>query len=586
VALSAVLDINEETTNPVAIPRKARETRPRLAQVLTASVTTLVAIVLRWGYTFGYFDQTVLSVRGIALADPHGFRSDWFTQSVPQPHWFFDVVTYIGERIGLLPWVYLAYWLAGIVAFGTGAVWLAERFLPGRRTAAALIGPLVVLAPQAVLGSSGPLVWFAIPNMLGGCLAFLALSALLTGRFRIAVLAALVAGVVHVQHGANLAAVLMVAALLPHGWSRRQRFVLVGTALTLFAGAEVVALWRHLQPNGPEWLQACRDLIPYHCYAPSWRLPYLISGALIVVMAGVFIWAARDRLRAVVPAVALPVAALVVGIAAERFGWGALGRLAQTYNVHRFVTLVVPFGAAGVLILGDRLARNHPARVRRAALGAVVGALVFVWSSTTENPYSRQLIDRPSLLAAALALAVAVWIAGWAPSRLSLRPPAVVALIAALVPGVAMGASQGTFGRVGIDTSVGGIRAAVAVGRAVPETAVIAAPPEIYWLRLLSRRAVVADCKAGPYGGEAWLEYMRRVEALGGCQGSPSHFADLTTDQIEALRGRYGVTHVLLYGNDPKIGYARAHWSLVLDAPPVDSLYLQDGWALFDMERP
>jgi len=561
-------------------------------QVLAASATTLVAILVRWGYTFGYFDQTVLSLRGIALADPHAFRSDWFTQSVPQPHWFFDIVTYLGERVGLLPWVYLAYWLAGIVAFGTGAVWLAERFLPGRRAAAALMGPLAALAPQAVLGSSGPLVWFAIPNMLGGCLAFLALAALLTGRFRIAVLGALVAGVVHVQHGANLAAVLMLAAAMPGGWSRRQRFTLFGVAVTLLAGAEGVAVWRHIQPNGPEWLQACRELIPYHCYAPSWRLPYLMSGTLIVAMAGVFAWLARDRIREVVPAVVLPVAALVVGVTAERYGWGALGRLAQIYNVHRFATLVVPFGAVGVLVLGDRIGRNHSSRWRRTALGALAGAFVFVWSSTTENPYSHRLIDRPSLLALALAVAVAVWVARWGNpaeggrSRLSLRPPVAVALVAALLPGVISGAAQGAFGRVGIETDIGGIRAAVAIGRAVPDTAVIAAPPEIYWLRLLSRRAVVADCKAGPYGGEAWHEYMRRLDALGGCDGEPSHFADLTADQIEALRGRYGVTHVLLYGNDPKIGYARAHWSLVFEAPPENSLHLQHGWALFDMEQP
>src|SRR5438552_6093798 len=107
-------------------PAAARRHR---VEILAACTTTLLAIVARWGYSFGYFDQTVLSVRGIALAD-HTLRSDWFAQSVPQPHWLFDVVTFVGERLGLLSWVYLAYWLAGIAVFAVAAVWIGERFLP------------------------------------------------------------------------------------------------------------------------------------------------------------------------------------------------------------------------------------------------------------------------------------------------------------------------------------------------------------------------------------------------------------------------------------------------------------------------
>ena len=559
----------------------------QLIDVLTASVATLLAILLRWGYSYGYFDQTVLSVRGIALADPRALRGDWFTHSVSQPHWLFDAVTYVGERFGALPWVYLAYWFTGIVVFSVAAVWVAERFVPGRRGAAALIGPLVALAPQAILGSSGPLVWFAIPNMLGGCLAFLALAALLTGRFRIAVVGALLAGLVHVQHGANLAAVLMVAAFIPGGWTRKQRVVLAGTAVALLAGALAVAIWRQLEPTGPEWLETCENLIPYHCYAPSWHAPYLISGGLVIALAAAFIWYARDRLSAVIPAVALPTAALVVGVAAERFDWGALGRLAQTYNVHRFVTLVVPFGAAGLLIVGSRLARNQSTRVRRALAGAIGGGVVLIWSMMTEDPFSRSLIDRPSSLAVALAIGVAVWVgtSGGSPRQrgASLRAQSVVAVTAALMPAVLMAASSGTFGRVGYDSSLAGVRAALDIGRTVQEHSVIAAPPEIYWLRLISRRAVVADCKAGPYGGAAWHEYMIRLDALGGCVGSSSNFPVLAPEQVEELRSEYGATHVLLYGNDPKIGYARTHWRLVYEAPPQSYLYMHSGWLLFEM---
>ncbi len=591
MALSGLVLETRERVVPAFPGRdKAVGTRQPGFEILAASAATLVAILLRWGYSFGYFDQTVLSVRGIALADPHALRGDWFTHSIPQPHWFFDIVTFVGERLGALVWVYLAYWIASVVVFGVAAVWVAERFLPGRTGAAPVIGVLAVLAPQAILGSSGPLVWFAIPTMLGGCLAFLVLSALLTDRFWVAVVGALLAGMVHVQHGANLAAVLLVAALISKAWNRKQRAVAAATGLALLAGAQAVATWRHIESGGQEWLEACREVIPYHCYAPSWNTPYLVSGGLVVLMAGAFIWCARDRLRMVVAAVALPTTALVVGVVAERFEWGILGRLAQMYNVHRLVALVVPFGAAGLLILGDRLARIRPTPLRRAGLGALGGVVVLLWSTSTENPFGHRFVDRPSLLAVILSLAVAVWIArprataAAGGGRFVLRPAVAVAVGVALLPAVLVGSSEGAFGRVGPDTSVGGIRAAVAIGRTVPETGVIAAPPEIHWLRLLSRRAVVADCKAGPYGGAAWHEYKRRLEALGGCGRPSPRFRGLSVDQIEGLRAKYGVTHVLLYGDDPKVGYARSHWRAVYDAGPQDSLYMQHGWTLFELE--
>jgi len=62
----------------------------------------------------------------------------------------------------------------------------------------------------------------------------------------------------------------------------------------------------------------------------------------------------------------------------------------------------------------------------------------------------------------------------------------------------------------------------------------------------VARRAVVADCKAAPYGGALWEEYRRRLHALGdGCTSGPG-FESLTPGQVEALRGSYGVTFACL----------------------------------------
>ena len=155
-----------------------------------------------------------------------------FARTVPQPHWLFDVVTFLGAKLGVLPWVYLIYWLAGVAAFAVGSVWLTQRFLPGRPALAAALGPLVVLGPATILGSTTPLLWFADPHMLGGCLAFLALCGLPTDRWRAASLAALAAGAFHIQHGANLAPVLLLTALLATKAAPRRRLMLAATALS------------------------------------------------------------------------------------------------------------------------------------------------------------------------------------------------------------------------------------------------------------------------------------------------------------------------------------------------------------------
>ncbi|HET9772011.1 MAG TPA: hypothetical protein VFS16_14050, partial [Acidimicrobiia bacterium] len=269
---------NTRTTEPARGLRTAH-------YVLLATATTTLAIVLRSGYTFGLFDQIVYAVHGIALADPTAFANDWFARSVPQPHWLFDALTYLGARFDVLPVVYLVYWLAGIAVFAVGSVWLVDRFLPGRRSLSLALGPLVALGPAGALGSTTPLLWFADPHMLGGCIAFLALAAILTGRWRWAAVAALAAMAVHVQHGANLAPVFLLAAVLGKAEPPRQRWLLAGTAAGLLATAPLIAVWRGIETGGDEWLTICRDIIPFHCYAPSWSAGILAGGAAVIALA-------------------------------------------------------------------------------------------------------------------------------------------------------------------------------------------------------------------------------------------------------------------------------------------------------------
>jgi hypothetical protein len=569
------------TTRTVATPAPAGKPRKLHLWSLVAGVSATLACLLRYGYQFGFMDQTVLSPRGIAQADPGAHANDWFARSVPQPHWLFDAVTWAGERLGALPWVYLAYWLAGLLAFGVAAVWLTERFLPGRPWLASLLGPLVVLGPEKVLGSTTPLLGLAIPHMLGGCLAFMALSGLVTGRWRAAAGAGLLAGAVHVQHGANLAPVFLAAAALAAGASRRHRLLAAGVGVILVAAAPAVAGWRGLHASGNDWLQTCQRMIPYHCDATTWPLTYVASGGVVLALALGLAVALRTHWRTLGPAVVLPGLGLAVAVVAEWAGLGELGRLAQRLNVHRLATFAVPFAAFGLLFLVAR-----PVRPRRLLWAVVCGGTVLVWSTMTSSVFSGAW-SRPDLFLDALGvgLALALWVArsnSAAPAD-SRRRILVVALVVGL--GLLLGSAQGKLGRLGYDRSNPAIDAALSVGEDLPEDAVIAAPPGIFWLRAVSRRAVVADCKAIPYGGKPWQEYQARIEALGGrgCKPRSAEFAHLTPAAVESLQPRYGVTHVLLYPDDPKAAYARQHWRLVHQVGPRPFPFLERGWLVFEL---
>lgn len=119
---------------------------------------------------------------------------------------------------------------------------------------------------------------------------------------------------------------------------------------------------------------------------------------------------------------------------------------------------------------------------------------------------------------------------------------------------------------------------------ALPEDAVIAADPKIFWLRSASRRAVVADCKSIPYGGDVWDEYVARIEDLGGyCTAESDKFAGLTVADVDALRERYWVTHVLLRGRDPKVAAVPGHWRLAHRVEPRAHPSMTQGWVVFEI---
>ncbi|MDQ1501459.1 MAG: hypothetical protein QOI86_4799, partial [Actinomycetota bacterium] len=557
---------------------------------LAAAITTLVGTLVRFGYGFGMEDQAVIALKGVARADPAAFVGDWFTHHVPQPHWLFDLVTFIGERLGVLPLVYLAWWAASLLAFGLASVWLSRRFIPERPWLALLVGPVLALGPQTALGSGTALWGFALPQGLGACLGFLTVAALVTGRWRAAVVAAVLTALAHVQHGADLGPILLATAALATLRPRRHRLALAGVGAALVAQAGLVGHLRGIDNGGAGWLDACRLAIPFHCDANTWPPGVFVGGAVVVGLAVAFAVAQRRDWRILLPAVGLPAGALLTAAIADRLDLPVVGHLAQQYNVYRLAGLVLPVAAFALIWLAARLWRGE----WTPRLAAAVTFLWAVWLTLPDAAFhqgTRNSAVAVVLLVAALgALTFRSGPAGSEAATTRAGGPAVARF--ALVPLLLLAGCVAGSGlppiHFGYDRSDPGVAAALAIGGATEPGAVIAADPAVYWLRAVSRRAVVAECKGIAFGGDAWTEDAARIEALGGwaCTPGPRRFAGVTLEGVEALHDRYGVTHVLLAGDDPKLPYAKAHWSLVVQTGPRAYPLMESGWWLFRIAGP
>jgi hypothetical protein len=93
----------------------------------------------------------------------------------------------------------------------------------------------------------------------------------------------------------------------------------------------------------------------------------------------------------------------------------------------------------------------------------------------------------------------------------------------------------------------------------VPPGAVLVIPPEAVQLRMATKRAVVVDCKYGPYGGDAWREFKERLEAVGGigqCLSTEPAYDALTGDHLAAVARQYGAQYIVI--NSENVAQATA----------------------------
>jgi hypothetical protein len=575
----------------------------RRALTVECTLATLVALHLRYPYTYLTGDQLLLSLKGSSWADPSAFKGDWFNGNAPQPHWFFDIWTYLGQLLGLLPWTYLLWYLVSVAVFGYATARLAEVWLPdSRRLLAIAIGPLVVLGPLWILGTATPLYATALPHVMGGSLAYLALVAIIVRSPRLAVVASLAAGIAHVQFGAMLVPIIVVAAVLWTGLTKRLRYELFGTAVTLTVLAYVVTKVRGTTASKTDYLAICQGWRNYHCFAAEWDRGAIIAGFAGCALA-MFIVVNRWRnWRSVAPVIVMPVVGTVLGVIADRKDVPVFGELARTTNVYRLAALVVPLAVwALVGAAGDKL----------PLVGRLIVAVPLVFCCSR---FLREVF------------------ASWGQlERSSHFWPVVIGCGAALLtivpsrhrggehlPRDRVGRGRGVCPRLDIVLVVGFLvviaSASIALRRnGVAELPKVTDPPGAFahfaseagarfppgttmlvpaswegW-RLWSRQPVVVDCKGLPYGGPPYHEWLRRAVDFyvsAGGTGCVDEWQLLTLRDIQRLSRKYDAPVAVFFQGDPKLSAARsAGWPAVFDSSESGDRADLGDYAVFRVPR-
>lgn len=528
---------------------------------------------LEGGYTAGAGDHYVLSTLGLHWADPSRYAGDWFMEAAPQPHWFFDTLTYVGSSTGALSLVYFLFWCFGLGAFALGATFLSRMWTPQAPWFFSIAtAAIAALSPWSIVGTGSGMIPMAIPAVVSAHLVFLFIAAAITGREKWMLAAALVTAVVHVQQGAVVA--VMLAALGLVQFIKTRTFP-KATALTLLATAIIVLgglMARPVAANRDDFIEICNTVITYHCAAQYWAPATIVIALSVIGLAlCTVLYLPRNDRMVWGAVVGLPIVGLLLGLAANVMTMPVFGELAQGLNVYRLGALILPFavmalllpvfklgkqnlvGAGTVLILGWIYLLDQGWQIRQPLTAAFIGFFLIVGLAAVAVRSYRPALTK--LATRVGALAIILLFLGSAVTSGMITPRG---LHATFIPDA--------------DIREWG----AAVENVVPEGESLLASPLATYVRGTTFRGVIADCKNVPYGGEPWAEWQERIDDLGGmsqCAPPDANFYNaLTAQQLDRAARKYGVSYLVVEGGQAaRIPELRElGWSTVME--PVNSL--------------
>jgi len=337
-----------------------------------------------YGYSSGLNDHSVLSLHGLQMADPTKFVNDWFMNSAPQPHWLFDLVTYVGVVTNSLSISYFLYWLTGLIVFGYATVILARRWTPQYPMAATLsVTVIIALLPWNVVGTGSTMIAQALPTVLAGHLVYLGLALLLTERYRALPFVAGAVALVHVQQGAVIAIMMAATAVLRLVVDRRLNWSLLLATAAAVAGTALGLVIRPVAANLSDFVVVCNTIIPYHCAAQTWGIRGLLAFAGIIGLSFLtFLLVKKGNRSNWLGSLGLAAFGLLAGMTANALSVPVFGELAQAVNVYRLGVVIVPFAVWGIVTPAIRAIRGDASLAIVGAGGALLAAYFLLdgWS--------------------------------------------------------------------------------------------------------------------------------------------------------------------------------------------------------------
>lgn len=562
----------------------------RSLPVQSLFVALILGVLNNWtyqfalGYSAGLNDHSVLSLVGIQWSDPSKFVNDWFIESAPQPHWLFDVVTYIGATTGTISWLYFLYWCFGLVAFGFATLLLARQWVPTYSFVAALSVTLIISqTPWNVVGSGSIMIAQALPTVLAGQIMYLTLALLLTGRRKLVPWFAALIGVVHVQQGAVIGIILLVSLSVEWFATKKLDWKLVFGSVAAFL-ATGFGLWlRPVAANLNDFVEVCETIIPYHCAAHTWGFQGIVAFTGLIGLALVtWFYMSRGNRRIWVTSVGLAAGGLLLGMYLDAHQVIKLGELAQSVNVYRLGVLVIPFTAWGVLV-----------PILRAEWSKKFLLLFSLWVISLSSYFllggwsfgSRKVGALIAVLIAVLAIISAI-VSKNSPANNSRRDTSL--LVGTIITGLSFIVAAAIAGSIIIrpltiefmpDRSFA--QWGQQVEHIVPSGDIILAPPLSHTIRLATGRGVIADCKTVPYGGNAWAEWKERIHDLGGIkqctQPTLANFSTFSAEKLNTLAEKYGADFMVLdpeHFESQRTALRQLGWVLKLDSMPGVSAVL------------
>lgn len=504
-------------------------------------------VILATGYSYFIGDHLVLFPQGIARANPDLYKNDWFVHNVPQPHGIWDSLVSFSFAHHILSWFAFTYYLLTILIFCIAMKGLSDQYLHKSTPAYVCALSFFLTMPVTALGSTIPVLPTAIPHTLGAVLSILIISRVLCRRgFAITVVLLIVLPFIHEQHAA-ITGLIVIAVLLLRNEVRSGRNLFVVAASI---GAVLLSLMllnsHHIEVT--DFSRVCELHIPGHCYAPSWDWKLWVGGVGLLIASCMFVYFNWKNDRGVL-VVAMVVATLLFFSIANYFQLEPFTKMSQQTNVFRFVTLLYTFGAIGL----SQVLFAKPLNRLRLFIGVVAGLML--------------LIATGFLVLSIFLLALSCFVYLLDRNKLKLSPLFIV--VGLVICGSLV------VNRVPIVLQTGGTGSeyytAQRIEMSVPEGEVIVAPSNLVWLRPLSFRAVIADCKGVPYGGELLREYERRLDDLGiRCAayippGSDGTLESFTAEKVIAASLKYRAYYAFVPSN--MISQLPENWKLLWSTP-------------------